>query len=67
MPIQSLVAHIRAWVAGPKPNSFYRRYLDRVRAMSDEQIADVVRFAKTTRGAEMAICRAIHPATTKEI
>jgi hypothetical protein len=54
--VADLVAHVRTWL--PNANGHYRRYLDVVGKMSDEQIANVVRFASTPRGAEMAIVHA---------
>lgn len=54
MSIADLVAHIRRWLAtGPK--AFYRRHLDAAMAMSDDQIADIVRFACSRTGAQMAL------------
>lgn len=58
MPIAALVAHVRRWIA-TDANGVYRRFLEVVPTMSDEAIADVVRFAKTTRGAEMALVHAL--------
>jgi hypothetical protein len=56
-PLAVLVAHLRRWVSDPmaQPKAFYRRHLDAVAAMSDADIAECVRWAKTTRGAEMAL------------
>lgn len=61
MPLSDLVAHVRRWVSSPTPNRFYGRFLERVHTMPDDAIADAVRFAKTPRGAEMAIVRAVKP------
>lgn len=58
MSIADLVAHVRTWV---KTTRVYSRFLEGVPSMSDEAIADVVRFAKTTRGAEMALVHALKP------
>lgn len=57
LPIPRLVAHLRAWLHEPRaiPPGFYHRHLDAAVAMSDEQLADVVRHVGTTRGAEMAL------------
>lgn len=57
LSIPTLVAHLRAWVTNPsmQPAGFYRRHLDFVTAMSDEAIAEAVRWARSTRGAEMAL------------
>ena len=54
MPIATLVAHIRVW-ANLRGRNPFSRFLDVVAGWSDDQIADIVRFAKTTRGAEMAV------------
>ena len=56
MPIPDLVAHVRTW-ARLGANRAYARFLERVATMSDAQLADIVRFAKTTRGAEMLVAR----------
>ncbi len=60
MSIADLVAHVRRW-AMRDANRVYARFLEGVPSMSDEAIADVVRFAKTTRGAEMALVHALKP------
>lgn len=60
MPIADLVAHVRRW-AMRDANRVYARFLEGVPSMSDEAIADVVRFAKTKRGAEMALVHALKP------
>lgn len=60
MTIADLVAHVRSW-AMRDANRVYARFLEGVPAMPDEAIADVVRFAKTKRGAEMALVHALKP------
>lgn len=57
--IPELVAHIRKWM--PTATKHYGRFLDHAARLSDEQIADIVRFAKSRRGAEMALVHAINP------
>jgi len=61
MSLSDLVAHLRRWVSDPmvQPKAFYARYLDVATRMTDAQIADIVRFAKTTKGAQMALVRHI--------
>jgi hypothetical protein len=59
MTIADLVTHLRSWLRSPKPNGFYARFLDHALLLTDEQIADIVRFARTTRGAEMALIRSV--------
>jgi len=58
-PLAVLVAHLRRWVT-MHPKAFYRRHLDAVATMSDADIAECVRWAKTTRGAEMALVHHIY-------
>lgn len=60
MTIPQLVQHVRAWL--PRAPKAYGRFLDLASTMSDEGIADVVRFAKTPHGAEMAL---VHHLKTK--
>lgn len=57
MPLYDLVAHVRSWIANPTkcPAVYYRRHLDAVHQMSDQDVADAIRFARTPRGAEMAL------------
>ena len=55
MTVADLVAHIRIWTTTDTPKRFYGRYLDQVALWGDDQIAEVVRFVKTRRGAEMAM------------
>lgn len=59
MSIADLVAHVRVWTTTDTPKRYYGRYLDLVRGWSDDQIAEVVRFVKTTRGAEMAVAHVV--------
>lgn len=54
MSIQSLVADVRAWL-GRGPKSFYKHHLEAAQIMTDSEIADVVRFAKSPTGARMAL------------
>jgi hypothetical protein len=58
MPIADLVAHVRRWIA-TDAKGVYRRFLEVVPTMPDEAIADIVRFARTPRGAEMALVHAL--------
>ena len=57
MTIATLVAHLRRWLADPmvQPKAYYARYLDQATRLTDTEIADIIRFAKTTRGAQMAL------------
>lgn len=60
MSLPLLVAHIRGWLkAGPK--AFYGRFLDQAQALSDADLTEMLRFARTKRGAEMAVVHHIQP------
>jgi len=57
MSLTDLVAHLRRWLSDPiaQPKAYYARYLDQATRLTDTEIADIIRFAKTTRGAQMAL------------